>query len=102
MVRSTRRRSYAKRSTMKIPRYASTLSGLEGWFKAMHEKLGWMTLVKAKGKHYKVTAYKRSLGELIKSIEHVMSEYTNMNRIHDLKVLHMEAKALQAYVMKHL
>jgi len=87
---------------MKVPRYAATMHQLGHWFKTMHEKLGWMTLAKAKGKNYKVVAYKRSLAELIRTIEHVMGEYMNMNRIHDLKVLHMEAKALQAYVSKHL
>jgi len=100
MVRSTRsRRRNTRRS---IPRNAATMGQLGRWFKAMHEKLGWITLAQAKGLNSKVVEYKRSLAHLVESIEYVMGEYTNMNRIHDLKVLLMEAKALVAYVDKHL
>ena len=76
--------------------------GVNRWFRAMYEKLGWMVLAKAKGLDQKVVEYKRSLKRLVRMIEQLMSEYMNVNRIHDLRVLHMEAKALLAYVNKHL
>ena len=48
---------------------------------------------KAKGLNSKVTEYKKSVKHLIESIAHVMHEYTNMNRIHDL---------LDEFVTQHL
>ena len=75
---------------------------LSRWFRAMYEKLGWMLLAKAKGLNSKIVEYKKSVKHLIESIEHVMHEYTNMNRIHDLRVLDMEAKVLNDFVQKHL
>lgn len=61
-----------------------------------------MVLAKAKGMDYKVTAYKRAIEDLKKSIEHVMSEYMEYNRIHDLNVMLMEVQVLQDFVDKHL
>jgi len=61
-----------------------------------------MVLAKAKGMDYKVAAYKRAIEDLKKSIEHVMSEYKDTNRIHDLNVMLMEIQVLQDFVEKHL
>ena len=100
----SRSQSRSKRSTRKeirIPE-VGTMFGVNRWFRAMYEKLGWMVLAKAKGLDQKVVEYKRSLKRLVRMIEQLMSEYMNVNRIHDLRVLHMEAKALLAYVNKHL
>jgi hypothetical protein len=68
----------------------------------MFEKLGWMVLAKAKGYTEKVSLYKKSIGYLIETIDHVMAEYEDHNRKHDLDVLKMNAKCLQRYVTKHL
>ena len=87
---------------MKLPRLINTMRGLEGWFRIEHQKLGWMVLAKAKGMDYKVAAYKRAIEDLKKSIEHVMSEYKDTNRIHDLNVMLMEIQVLQDFVEKHL
>ena len=89
------------RKTLKVPRNAATMHQLSGWFRAMYEKLGWMVLAKAKGLNSKVAEYKKNVAHLVSSIEHVKSEYTDMNRIHDLNVLHMEANVLLKYVNKH-
>lgn len=88
--------------TRKLPRYASTSEGLHHWYKCMFEKMGWMVLAKAKGYDYKIDNYKKSIANLIKSIKHVMAEYENKNRKHDLKVLLMNTEVLQAYVQKHM
>jgi predicted lipoprotein len=93
-------KSSTRRSTQKLPRYAATFHGLHEWYEAMFEKLGWMVLAQAKGKNYKITAYKKSIANLIKSIEHVMTEYKDQNRVHDLNVLLMNTKVLQAHVNK--
>ena len=104
MVRSTRRNrsNRVPRSTLRVPRNAVTMAQLNGWFKAMYEKMGWMVLAKAKGMGHKVVEYKKSLKHLVESIEQVMHEYTDMNRIHDLKVLHMEARVLRDFASAHL
>jgi len=80
----------------------ATMHQLNKWFKAEFEKLGWMVLAKAKGYDDKIAMYKKSVGHLIDSIEHVMGEYEDHNRKHDLNVLLMEAKVLKNFVMKHM
>lgn len=72
------------------------------WFNTMNDRLGWVVIAKAKGLGYKVTAYKRSLKRLIKTIEHVNAEYKDHNRKHDLGIILMETKALLQYVNRHL
>jgi hypothetical protein len=101
-MRSTRSARTNKRGTLRVPRNAVTMSQLNNWFKATYEKMGWMVLSKAKGMGHKVVEYKKSLKHLVASIEQVMHEYTDMNRIHDLKVLHMEACVLRDFASKHL
>jgi hypothetical protein len=66
----------------------------------MFEKLGWMVLADAKGYDYKIDTYKKSIDNLIKTIEHLMAEYENQNRIHDLRVLLMNTKVLKEHVNK--
>jgi hypothetical protein len=88
------------RKTMKLPRYANTFHGLHKWYKSMFEKLGWMVLADAKGYHYKVSAYKKSIENLILSLEHLKNEYEDHNKIHDLNVLLMNTKVLLAHVLK--
>ena len=83
-----------------LPEHAATFHGLHHWHKAMFEKLGWMVLAKAKGMNYKISAYKKSMEELIKSIKHVSGEYQESDRKHDLNVLLMQAEHLKATVAK--
>lgn len=64
--------------------------------------MGWMVLAKAKGHIYKVDNYKKSIGNLIKSIKHVMAEYEDKNRKHDLNVLLMNTEVLQDYVQQYM
>lgn len=102
LVEMPNRRDRKGRKTMKLPRQMNTMRGLESWFRIEYQKLGWMVLAKAKGMDYKVASYKRELTDLKKSIEHVMSEYMDSNRIHDLNVLVAEVDVLQDFVEKHL
>ena len=94
MVRNTRK--------YRLPRDANTMNGISAWYKSVFERLGWMVLAKAKGYNDKVAVYKKSIVRLVSSIEHVMGEYENMNRVHDLKVLHMNILCLWDFVQKHL
>lgn len=83
-----------------LPKYANTFHGLHCWYEAKFEKLGWMVLAKEKGYDYKLESYKRSLDDLLKSIEHVMAEYEDNDHKHDLQVLHDNVKCLQDFVAK--
>jgi len=86
----------------RLPRHAATMAGLVGWHKAMFEKLGWMLLAKAKGMNEKVRAYKTGVSDLVKSLEHVMKEYEDQNRKHDLNVMLMQARLLKKNVDRML
>ena len=59
-----------------------------------------MVLAKAKGYDYKIKPYKTMIQHLIRSIEHVMKEYTDPDKIHDLRVMHMNVKCLYEHVCK--
>ena len=82
--------------------HSNTMSGLNHWYAAMHEKLGWMVLAKAKGYDFKISAYKQAIEHLLKSLEHVKREYRDPDRKHDINVLCMNTKCLHAFVMKNL
>jgi hypothetical protein len=91
-----------KNQTRKVPKFSGTMKSVSMWHKAMYEKLGWMVLAKAKGYDYKIEPYKKSIDNLIKTIEHLMKEYENHNRKHDLNVLLMNTRVLQDFAAKHL
>jgi hypothetical protein len=84
------RKNNGNRQT-RLPTHANTFHGLHHWHTKMFEKLGWMVLAKAKGYDYKIAAYLKSIEHLVASIEHVISEYHDEDKIHDLRVLHMNA-----------
>jgi len=71
------------------------MPGLVAWHKHVFEHLGWMVLAKAKGYDLKVKAYKMSVNHLVESIKHVMGEYEDHDRKHDLKVLLMNVELLK-------
>lgn len=85
-----------------LPMHANTMAGLNHWYVAMHEKLGWMVLAREKGYDFKISAYKKAIKHLLKSLEHVKREYKDHDRKHDIHVLCMNTKCLYAFVMKHL
>jgi hypothetical protein len=68
----------------------------------MFEKLGWMILAKARGHEYKIVAYKHGVKHLHECIDHLMTELTEADRQHDLKVLKMEVEVLEDFIKKHL
>lgn len=92
----------SKIRTAQLPRHANTMKGLHEWYNAKFEKLGWMLLAKAKGYDSKVKEYLFGIKCLLDSIEHVMGEYQDPDRIHDLRVLYMNAKLLCDFVEENL
>jgi hypothetical protein len=92
----------SRKAPRRIPEHAATMRGLYGWYQAMFEKLGWMVLAKAKGQDSKVAEYKHGINLLFESTKHVMSEYDDHNRIHDLNVLHMHTLVLRDFVNANL
>jgi Tfp pilus assembly PilM family ATPase len=78
------------------------MHSLNHWYRVMFEKLGWIVLAKGKGYDYKVETYKKSLENLIKTAEHLMDEYKNTNRHHDLKVIVMNTEFLLNFVELYL
>jgi hypothetical protein len=61
-----------------------------------------MILAKAKGMDMKVRAYKQSVENLCRSLKHVMSEYENNDKKHDLKIMLMHVELLQRKMGKLL
>jgi hypothetical protein len=94
--------SKTRKNRTTLPKKAATMSELEGWRKHVFTHLGWMVLAKAKGMDTKVKAYKMSVNNLCESIKHVMGEYENHDRKHDLKVLLMEVEVLRGQMNKLL
>jgi archaellum component FlaC len=85
-----------------LPKNIATFHGVHEWFVYVHEKLGWMVLAKAKGMNYKIETYKKSIEHLVETLEHLMTEYEEKDRLHDLNVLHMQTLTLHSFVMKNL
>ena len=92
----------AKTRKHRLPKYAATMDGINEWQEHMFEKLGWMVLAKEKGYDDKIAQYKKGIDHLIKTTEHVKSEYENTNRKHDLKVVLMNIRCLKDFVHKNL
>jgi hypothetical protein len=83
--------------------HETTRHGLNNWHKHMFEEMGWMVLLKAKGGYdYKITAYKKSVEHLLKSLEESIRVYTEVDRKHDLIILHKNVCVLRDFVKKHL
>lgn len=84
-----------------LPKYASTYESIYKWYTKIFEKLGWIVLAKAKKNGDKIKYYKYSISYFLKCIDHVMNEYENHNRKHDLRVIKMNIEELQAFVNKN-
>jgi len=80
----------------------TTFCGLQNWFKAKFEKLGWMILAHAYGHEDKVFAYKNSLKRLSVAIKNRMKIVVDEDRKVDLIVLLKNVKILRSHVDKCL
>jgi hypothetical protein len=81
-----------------LPEFASTLYGIQHWYKHVFEHLGWMVLAAGKGQHGKIEQYKKSIERLIQTIDHVSAEYKDGDRKHDLNVMRMNTVFLLDFV----
>lgn len=99
-IRTTRSQRRDSRSrTSKLPKYSITLLGLSKWYKHLFEKFGWMIIANAKGYSSKIAEYKKSIHHFIIATKHLMNEYENHNRKHDLNVMIMNVEVLQQHVL---
>lgn len=101
----TRKRSKRSRSasaSASLPVLSNTMEGIQRWYAIEFKKLGWMVLAKAKNQDYKIDTYKKSIADLIRSTKHVMDEYANSDRKHDLNVILMNLEQLRLFVNKNL
>jgi hypothetical protein len=78
----------------------ATFHGIEKWFKAMFEHLGWMLLAKDKGMYDKIAVYKNSLQHLKNSIENALAEIKDQDKKRDLKIMHHDVLILIDHVNK--
>lgn len=96
------RNTKTRKNSTTLPQHACTFDGVECWFKEKYEKLGWMVLAKAKGYDFKIKPYKMSIKHLLMTIENLMTEYNDSDKLHDLKVLHMDTQVLMVTADKIL
>lgn len=65
-----------------------TFCGLQNWYKAKFEKLGWMILAKKNGWYDKVESYRNSIRRLKHAIEHSLTHHTrDHDRKEDLRIM---------------
>ena len=96
-IASPRKVPMAIVNKMTLPRYEGTLNGVRKWSKSLFEKFGWMLLARAKGNVYKIRTYKRSISDLIKTIEHTIPAYQEKNRKRDLNIILKHVRILKEH-----
>jgi hypothetical protein len=76
----------------------ATMHGLNHWYDAMFEKLGWMLLARKNGMMDKVMSYKASVERLQKSIEYKLKHVKEADRKADLKIMWDNVCVLKEHV----
>ena len=95
MARQTRKRVPA------LPMDLSTQETIHDWFHKMLEQVGYLILSKGKGYEFKIRSFKKSMRNLIKTIDLVKPEYTSVNRQRDLEVYRTKAQYVLEFIEKH-
>jgi hypothetical protein len=75
-----------------------TYKGLNEWFEAMFEKLGWMILAKHYGDDLKIQEYKESLDHLRGALEAKMAATKSDHHKEDLEIMHNNLMILIEHV----
>jgi hypothetical protein len=83
-----------KTRSLKKCKYQATYTGLNLWFKAEFEKLGWMVLAKEKGMHEKVRSYVHGVQRLHDLLECKIQETMDKDRLDDLTIMLQDVKVL--------
>jgi hypothetical protein len=79
----------------------ATHHGLQHWYKAKFEKLGWMILAKKRGMDDKIAEYKNSLDRLHKALTHKLEYHTcEPDRKDDLMIMRDNIEVLKEHVDK--
>jgi hypothetical protein len=79
----------------------ATMYGLQQWYVAMFEKLGWMILAKSKGHmEDKIVSYKLSLNRLEEKIRCKINTTYDMDKQIDLKLMLQDVSVLIDHVHK--
>ena len=95
------RRTSSRRRTQKRcdPKHAATFHGLQHWYKALFERLGWMVLAKSiGGMDEKIVAYKQSVHHLKRELACKMRSIKNADQKRDLEIMYKHACVLMDHV----
>jgi len=77
-----------------------TFHGLQEWYKAKFEKLGWMILAKRDGYMDKVMTYQNSLKRLQIAIDDKIKEMRDKDKKDDLMIMKENVETLLEHVKK--
>lgn len=100
-LRHHRHNKTAKRHIDHKPCCEHTFCGLQHWYKANFEKLGWMLLAKKNGWNDKVSAYVNSVCRLEDAIEHYRKYHAkDHDRKQDLMIMCDNVAVLSEHVKK--
>lgn len=81
-----------------LPELASTFRSVQRWYEHVFTHLGWMILAAGKGNPGKIDNYINGIEHLLATIDHLMKEYENDDRLHDLNVMRMNTEFLLDFV----
>ena len=98
----TRRNGSKKNKTMRMHKKCceATFHGLHEWMEEKFEKLGWMILADNRGFTDKIESYKMSLGRLSKSLMMKIKDVKDVDKKHDLELMHHNVEILIKHVEK--
>jgi len=98
----TRKHYSVASSSMSREEYGcgTTMHGLQEWYRAMFEKLGWMIIAKHKKYNSKITAYKNAIKLLKMELEEKIEQVENHDKKTDLKIMHYNVCLLMEHVNK--
>ena len=77
-----------------------TFYALNCWYKSEFEKLGWMILADNRGFTDKIESYKMSLSRLSKSLMMKIKDVKDVDKKHDLELMHHNVEILIKHVEK--
>lgn len=77
-----------------------TFCALSSWYSSEFEKLGWMILADNRGFTDKIESYKMSLNRLLKSLKMKIKDVKDLDKKHDLELMHHNVEILIKHVEK--
>ena len=77
-----------------------TFDGLQMWFKALYEELGWMVLAKEMGYKDKIRGYKTKIRRFKQGLAKAEQELQDPDHIRDLEIMKDKIEILEKHVHK--